>query len=160
MFYFIQAKLKTEPLGSAEQEHLSLSNAILHNSAAHAKHTRTHVGLFVSAIRVVIGQHAMGRSLMDQSFALCHDEPLFLCTIYYKLLQFSTVVTASLSNSLQITTIPYRSLQFSTIYCNSLQFITISHLHVRFEYCLVDDKLDHKLPLKFSTNYFSSVQCM
>ena len=53
---------------------MSLSNAILHNSAVRAKHTRTrtHVGLYfvrlLMAQWVVIGQYAKGRSLMDWFF--------------------------------------------------------------------------------------------
>ena len=49
------------------QEHVSLSNAFLHNSTACAKHTRTHVGLDLSDLCcLVIGEYAMGRSLMDR----------------------------------------------------------------------------------------------
>ena len=51
-----------------EQEHVSLSNAFLHNSAARAKHMRMHVGLYLSDLRcVVIGQYTMGAELMDRS---------------------------------------------------------------------------------------------
>ena len=38
-----------------EQEHWSLSNAILHNSVARAKHTRTHVRLYSVGLLVVNG---------------------------------------------------------------------------------------------------------
>ena len=56
---------------AGEQEHMSLFNAILKNSVAHAKHTRTHVGLlFVQW--VVIDQYAMGWSLMDRSFGIVY----------------------------------------------------------------------------------------
>ena len=56
---------------------MSLSNAILHNSAAGTKHTRMHVGLYFFepsvAQWVVIGQYAMGQSLMDLSIKCLPD---------------------------------------------------------------------------------------
>ena len=54
-----------------EQDYVSLSNAILHNSAVRTKHTRTHVRpCFVRLLVVqwvVISQYTMGWSLMDWS---------------------------------------------------------------------------------------------
>ena len=64
----IDRSSRLRPRRTCEQEHVGLSNAFLHNSAARAKHTRTHVGPYLSDLRcVVIGQYAMGRSLMDRS---------------------------------------------------------------------------------------------
>ena len=67
----IHRSIRLRPRRTSEQEHVSLSNAILHNSVARAKHMRTHVGLYSVGLLVVqwvvIGQYAMGRSLMDGS---------------------------------------------------------------------------------------------
>ncbi len=41
----IDRSIRLRPRRTCEQEHVNLSNAILHNSAARAKHTRTHVRL-------------------------------------------------------------------------------------------------------------------
>ena len=55
----IDRSIRLRPQCTCVQEHASLSNAFLHNSAARAKHTRTHVGLDLSDLRcVVIGQYA------------------------------------------------------------------------------------------------------
>ena len=63
------------PRRTCEQELVSLSDAILHNSAARAKHTRTHDGVYSIRLLivqwVVIGQYAMGQSLMDRSINGC-----------------------------------------------------------------------------------------
>ena len=53
----IDRSIRLRPRRTCEQEHVGLSNAFLHNSAARAKHTRTHVGPYLSDLRcVVIGQ--------------------------------------------------------------------------------------------------------
>ena len=74
----IHQSIRLRPRRTCEQEHLSLSNAILHNSAARAKHARTHDGLLVVQW-VVIGQYTMGQSIMDRSIAdqltLCRPIP-------------------------------------------------------------------------------------
>ena len=63
--------IRLHPRHTCVQEHVGLSNAFLHNSAARAKHTRTHVGPYLSDLRcIVIGQYAMGRSLMDRSIVV------------------------------------------------------------------------------------------
>ena len=66
--------IRLRPLCRCEQEHVILYNAILHNSAARAKNMHTHDRLYLfiiwtfgCTIRVLIGQSAMGRSLMDRS---------------------------------------------------------------------------------------------
>ena len=63
--------IRPRPRHTCEQEHVSLSNAILHSSAARTKHTRTHVGPYSVGLMVVqwvvIGEYAMGWSLMDRS---------------------------------------------------------------------------------------------
>ena len=58
------------PRRTCEQEHMGLSNPFLRNSGAR-QDTRTHVGLYLSDLRcVVIGQHAMGQSLVDRSIVI------------------------------------------------------------------------------------------
>ena len=67
----IDRSIRLRQLHTGEQEHVSLSNAVLHNSVARAKHTHTHVGPYFVGLLVaqwvVIGQYAMGRTLMDRS---------------------------------------------------------------------------------------------
>ena len=69
----IDRSIRLRPQRTCEQERVSLSNAILHNSAAHTKHTRMRIWFYfvrlLVAQWVVIGQYAMGRSLMDWSIA-------------------------------------------------------------------------------------------
>ena len=49
----IERSIRLSPRRMCEQEYVSLSNAILHNSAALAKHTCTHVGLYSVVLLVV-----------------------------------------------------------------------------------------------------------
>ena len=69
----IHRSIRLRPRRKCEQEHVSLSNATLHNSAACAKHPRTHVGLYSVGLLVVqwvmIGQYPMGWSLMERQLA-------------------------------------------------------------------------------------------
>ena len=44
LHYTIDRSSRLRPRCTCEQEHVGLSNAFLHNSAARAKHTCTHVG--------------------------------------------------------------------------------------------------------------------
>ena len=76
------------PWRTGEQEHVSLSNAILHNSAVRTKHTHTHVRLyfvnFLVVQWVVIDQYAMGRSLMDRPILnISLLSPCFYICVHY-----------------------------------------------------------------------------
>ena len=63
--------LVEERWNTCEQEHVSLSIAILHNSVVQAKLTHKHVRYYSIGLLivqwVVIGQYAMGQSLMHRS---------------------------------------------------------------------------------------------
>ena len=72
----IDRSIELRPRRTFEQEHVSHSNAILHNSAARAKHTctrmyvRPYFVILLVAQWVVIGQYVMGRVLMHRSIAV------------------------------------------------------------------------------------------
>ena len=93
----IHRSIRLRPRRTCEQEHVSHSNAIMHNSVAHAKHTRTHVRLYSVRLLVVqwvmIGQYAMGRRFMDLSIA-------WLVMTRYKSPQQSSMTCESNSDSI------------------------------------------------------------
>ena len=93
----IHRSIRLHPRRTCKQEYVGLSNAILHNSAGHAKHTPMHVGLYSVRLLVVqwvmIGQYAMGRRFMDLSIA-------WLVMTRYKSPQQSSMTCESNSDSI------------------------------------------------------------